>query len=80
VSVVEKVRKLVFIGILIMLLAVDIFVLAAAGFGADAPKKKYMAGSNVKDQNGNVIGCSCPKDLGDCICIINTPQPNDPGI
>lgn len=74
-----KTRKTIFIGGIIMLIVFDVFVLATAGFGA-LSNKKYMAGSNVKDKNGNIIGCSCPMDLGDCICIINMPQPNDPGI
>ncbi len=75
----RRIRKGIFVCGFIVLMALNLFVLATVSYG-DIIDRKYMAGTNVKDKDGNVIGCSCPVRLGSCICIINTPPPNNPGI
>ena len=31
---------------------------------------RYMAGSQLVDENGQTIGCSCPVLSGSCICKV----------
>ncbi len=74
----RRLRQLCAVVLVLSLLLVEGWVLAMPSVAKDNvptpnPDVTFMAGDPI-NQGGFMVGCSCPKTSGSCVCQISTPR------
>lgn len=59
--------------VLLLFLSLNIVAIFSSASATDG-QKRYSAGNWLRDGQGNIVGCSCPVSVGECICEYNIPD------